>query len=115
MAGSDRPGLAEMFWKNTAWSWVDAAGDEDDDGGFLLAADLRRTPDPAPDADPILAGTDWPIRTSSSGPKVSTKHSVAPGGPISLDSDSSNVPSVLYGSDRLEVSKLPTRTSLEPL
>lgn len=34
-----------MFWKNTAWSW------DDDDGGYLLAADLRRTPDSVPDTD----------------------------------------------------------------
>lgn len=41
-----------MFWKNTAWSWDDAAGgDDDDDGGYLLAAELRRTPDSTPDSD----------------------------------------------------------------
>lgn len=41
-----------MFWKNTAWSWDDAKGNDDDDGGgYLLAADLRRTPDFAPDTD----------------------------------------------------------------
>ncbi|KAF3695231.1 Regulator of G-protein signaling 3 [Channa argus] len=34
-----------MFWKNVTWSWDDS----DDDGGYLLAADLRRTPDSAPD------------------------------------------------------------------
>lgn len=39
-----------MFWKNTAWSWDDAAGsDGDDDSGHLLAADLMKTPEPAPD------------------------------------------------------------------
>ncbi|KAM9360742.1 regulator of G-protein signaling 3-like [Symphorus nematophorus] len=42
-----------MFWKNTAWSWDDAAGNDDDDGGCLLAADLRRTPDSAPDTDSL--------------------------------------------------------------
>lgn len=40
-----------MFWKNTAWAWENAAGNDDDDGGYLLAADLRRTPDSTPDAD----------------------------------------------------------------
>lgn len=46
------PGLvwAEMFWKNSAWFWDDIAG-SDDDSGFLLAAELRRTPDPASDTD----------------------------------------------------------------
>lgn len=42
-----------MFWKNTAWSWDDAQGNDDDDdgGGYLLAVDLRRTPDFAPDTE----------------------------------------------------------------
>lgn len=46
-----------MFWKNTAWSWDDAKGN--DDGSFLLASDLRRTPDIAPDTDlrPITTTT----------------------------------------------------------
>ncbi|KAG7214266.1 hypothetical protein INR49_023186 [Caranx melampygus] len=44
-----------MFWRNVVWSWGD---DDDDDGGSLLAADLRRTPDSAPDTDlnpPLLS------------------------------------------------------------
>lgn len=28
-----------MFWKHTAWSWNDVTGNDDDDGGYLLAAD----------------------------------------------------------------------------
>lgn len=36
-----------MFWKTTAWSWDDAAGNDDD----YLLSDLRRTPDSAPDPD----------------------------------------------------------------
>ncbi|KAM7390936.1 hypothetical protein PAMP_021664 [Pampus punctatissimus] len=40
-----------MFWKNTAWSWDDATGDDDDDGGCLLTVELRRTPDSAPDTN----------------------------------------------------------------
>lgn len=39
-----------MFWKNVAWSWADN-DDADDDVGYLLAADLRRTPDSAPDME----------------------------------------------------------------
>lgn len=43
-----------MFWKNTAWSWDGAVGhghhddddDDNDDGGYLLAVDLRKTPEP---------------------------------------------------------------------
>ncbi|XP_015258044.1 PREDICTED: regulator of G-protein signaling 3-like isoform X1 [Cyprinodon variegatus] len=70
-----------MFWKNAAWFWDDAAGDEDDDGGFLLAADLRRTPDSAPDTDLTWTGTMASTTRSisnaatSCGPKETTRHS----------------------------------------
>ncbi|MED6262498.1 hypothetical protein ATANTOWER_020547, partial [Ataeniobius toweri] len=81
-----------MFWKNTAWSWEDAADDEDDDGGFLLAADLRRTPDSAPDPDLIhtstLTRTKQSVSTITT--NVSTQHSMGSSGLGSLDSDDAN-------------------------
>lgn len=40
-----------MFWKNTAWSWDDAIDNDDDDDGYLLAADFKGDPDLAPDRD----------------------------------------------------------------
>uniref|UniRef100_A0AAQ5YAM9 PDZ domain-containing protein n=1 Tax=Amphiprion ocellaris TaxID=80972 RepID=A0AAQ5YAM9_AMPOC len=63
-----------MFWKNAVWSWVDAAGNDDDDdndndGGYLLAADLRRTPDSTPEPD--LNQSRTPTE-----PKEPTNHSL---------------------------------------
>ncbi|KAM4578527.1 regulator of G-protein signaling 3-like [Fundulus diaphanus] len=77
-------------------------------------ADLRRTPDSAPDTDLIRTGTVADTNRSvsttaaSCGPKVSTQQRVACGPLRSLDSDdgtySSCVSSVLRGSQRLAVS-----------
>lgn len=77
-----------MFWKNSAWSW-----DDDDDGGFLLAADLRKTPDSAPDADQNSTGASrskCPPCTLT-GPKDPVQPGVAPCRPLSLDSANANV------------------------
>lgn len=85
-----------MFWKNAAWSWDDAAGDEDDDGGFLLAADLRRTPDSAPDTDLTWTGTMASTTRSisnaaiSCGPKETTRHSMVSGRIGSQEPDQGN-------------------------
>lgn len=84
-----------MFWKNTAWSWDDAAGTDDDDGGYLLAADLRRTPESALDTDlnHITSTTTKLNRvttsitstsTSTSGLRDLTNHSLTSSCPQSL-------------------------------
>lgn len=80
-----------MFWKNTAWSWDDAAGsDGDDDGGHLLAADLRKTPEPAPDPNlkPSAAAS-----AATAGPKDLTNRRWTCGFSQNLDSINAN-----YGS-----------------
>ncbi|TNN55819.1 hypothetical protein EYF80_033991 [Liparis tanakae] len=72
-----------MFWKTTAWSWDDAA--DNDDGGYLLAADLRRTSDSSLDMD------QNPIPTTA-GLKALTDHNLDPSNPSnpSNPSDPSN-------------------------
>lgn len=75
-----------MFWKHTAWSWDNAVGNEDDDGGYLLAADLKRTPDSTPDTDlnPISTTTasitslSNRTRTTTAGLKDLTNHTLDP-------------------------------------
>lgn len=64
-----------MFWKNVAWSWADPVADDDDDGGaYLLAAEVRKTPDVCPAADLNCAGAtssnslSKPASTSAAGP-----------------------------------------------
>lgn len=66
-----------MFWKNIAWSWGDSVGDNDDDdggGAYLLAADIRKTPDVSPAADLNSAGATSsnslpkPTSTTAAGP-----------------------------------------------
>ncbi|XP_047448494.1 regulator of G-protein signaling 3-like isoform X2 [Mugil cephalus] len=52
-----------MFWKNVAWSW---SNDDDEDGGCLLAADLRRTPDWTPEPDQTQASTGLKDVTNTS-------------------------------------------------
>lgn len=49
-----------MFWKNAVWSWAD---DDDDDGGYLLAADLRGTPESDPNHNLDPPDTDQHQRT----------------------------------------------------
>ncbi|AWP07736.1 putative regulator of G-protein signaling 3-like [Scophthalmus maximus] len=78
-----------MFWKNTAWSWDDAAGnDDDDDGGYLLAADLRQTPDSPPDTNLNHVTTSTGpsnCTTSTAGLKDQINHSWTHSGPHGLD------------------------------
>lgn len=73
------PGLLpsiRMFWKNIAWSWGDSVGDDDDDdgGAYLLAADIRKTPDVSPAADLNCSGAtsssslSKPTSTTAAGP-----------------------------------------------
>lgn len=78
-----------MFWKNSAWSWDDAAGHDDDDGGYLLAADLRRTPDSAPDSD---------LNRISSTITTNLNHITTSGlkDPTDLDPSNSNYVSTLF-------------------
>lgn len=84
-----------MFWKNTAWSWDDAAGD-DDDGGYLLAADLRRTPDSTPDTDlnhiatTTANTTSLSNSTTTAGLKDLTNHSLTSSFTQSLDPTNAN-------------------------
>lgn len=107
----------KMFWKNSAWSW-----DDDDDGGFLLAADLRTTPDPALDTDQNSTNTvtnQSKCPTSAlTGPKDPVRPSVTYCRPLSLDSANANVSgavSTLFGTTtHLQVSPESTRTSPEP-
>ena len=99
-----------MFWKNTAWSWDDAAGNDDDDGGFLLSADCRRTPDS--DMDPTCINSTSTVTTTyqsnginsfSTGPKAWTHHSRATSRPLSLDSANANYyTSPLYANNQCQ-------------
>ncbi|KAI3372193.1 hypothetical protein L3Q82_007051 [Scortum barcoo] len=89
-----------MFWKNAAWSWDSAGNDDDnDDGGYLLAADLRRTPDSAPDTDMnrITTATSAATTTTNlsncsttTGLKHRTDHILTSGHPHSLDPTNAN-------------------------
>lgn len=91
-----------MFWKNTAWSWDDTAGNDDDDGGYLLAADLRRTPDSAPDTDLTRITTNTTTTTTAAttnlsnctttttGLKDLTNHSLTSSRAHSLDPTNAN-------------------------
>ncbi|KAK9521927.1 hypothetical protein VZT92_018430 [Zoarces viviparus] len=74
-----------MFWKNTAWSWDDAA--DNDDGGYLLVPDLRRTPYSTSDTDlnhiptnktTTAAATTNLNHITTTGLKVLTNHSLDP-------------------------------------
>lgn len=65
--GPPQPGLLgsiRMFWKNVAWSWSGSVGD-DGGGAYLLAADVRRTPDVSPAADLTCPGA---TSTTAAGP-----------------------------------------------
>uniref|UniRef100_A0A1A7XVU0 RGS domain-containing protein n=2 Tax=Iconisemion striatum TaxID=60296 RepID=A0A1A7XVU0_9TELE len=82
-----------MFWKNTAWSWHEAVGDMDDEGGFLVAADLGKTLESAPDTDQTCststtttANQSTSTSSTATGPKESVQLSRAsrqPLGPVS--------------------------------
>ena len=75
-----------MFWKQTAWSWDQAVGNEDDDGGYLLAAELKKTPDSTsdPDLKPISTTTasitslSNRTRTTTAGLKDLTNQNLEP-------------------------------------
>ncbi|KAL6115052.1 uncharacterized protein ACO6RY_05679 [Pungitius sinensis] len=61
-----------MFWKNSAWSWDNAA--DNDDGGYLLPVEeLRRTPDSTSDVDLNRITTTTGLK-SSTNHKASTNH-----------------------------------------
>ncbi|XP_068457745.1 regulator of G-protein signaling 3-like [Clinocottus analis] len=62
-----------MFWKTTAWSWDDAA-DNEDDAGYLLAAELSRTSDSTSD-------TNLNHIPTTAGLKVLTNHGLDPTNP----------------------------------
>lgn len=80
-----------MFWKNTALSWDGAVGrghrddddDDDDDGGYLLAVDLRKTPEPL---DPQLK----PTRDSKDGTTSTAARLRTSGFTQNLDSINAN-------------------------
>lgn len=84
-----------MFWKNTAWSWDDAVGDDDDDGGYLLP-DLRKSPDSAPDTDlnhiatttAVTSALSSNTSTITAGLKDPTNHSLQNLNPRNLNSSS---------------------------
>lgn len=69
-----------MFWKNIAWSLGVSEGDDDDDddgGAYLLAADIRKTPDVSPDLNCTSVSSSNNLSntnsTTAAGPKDWTK------------------------------------------
>lgn len=69
-----------MFWKNIAWSLGVSEGDDDDDddgGAYLLAADIRKTPDVSPDLNCTSVSSSNNLsnttNTTAAGPKDWTK------------------------------------------
>ncbi|TWW60986.1 hypothetical protein D4764_05G0010760 [Takifugu flavidus] len=65
-----------MFWKNITWSLSNSEGDDDDDDdgdAYLLAADIRKTPDVPPVTDLKCTGSTSSNSLSNTGPKDWTK------------------------------------------